>query len=110
MKGVRALVLPSALLEAEHVLRTQYQISLGDRQNSLYAIVESSYLDVVDRTEMLDAILLTGRSSISFTDAYHAAMARRHCAGNLVSFDRKLSGVDGLTRIEPGLTTESPSG
>ena len=61
----------------------------------------------------LDGILLPGKrllrrtfalyvgSSLSFADAYHAALAERLAGGEIVSFDRGFDRIPGLRRVEP---------
>ena len=59
-------------------------------------------LQVVNRQQLIAGLHdYRDRKGISFADAYHCAMARDFHGGSIVSFDRKLDGVDGVTRKEP---------
>jgi predicted nucleic acid-binding protein len=69
----------------------------------LSEVLELSELKVVDRAQLLDAAHeYRNRKSVSFADAYHCAMARDFHEGVIISFDRKSSGISGVTRKEPG--------
>ncbi len=97
-------IVPSTVvLEFVFTLERQYKV---DRESVALAIEETLQmpgLSVEHNPEVADALAdYRLRQGVSFADAYHCAKARRHCDGNLISFDRKLSGIDGVTRVEPG--------
>jgi predicted nucleic-acid-binding protein len=100
---IEAVLLPTVVLEIVFILERQYRASRENVYAILSEVLELSELKVVDRPQLLDAAHeYRNRRSVSFADAYHCAMARDFHDGVIVSFDRKLSGIDGVTRKEPG--------
>jgi predicted nucleic acid-binding protein len=100
---IEAVLLPTVVLEIVFILERQYRASRENVYAILSEVLELSELKVVDRPQLLDAAHeYRNRRNVSFADAYHCAMARHFHDGVIVSFDRKLSGIDGVTRKEPG--------
>jgi len=99
---VRGTLLPTVFLEIVFVLERQYGESRERIGTALHEILMMDGFVIVDRKQLIDATLeYRRRSSISFADAYHCAMARDFHEGVIVSFDRKLGGVPGVQRREP---------
>ena len=99
---VEGTVLPTIFLEIVFVLERQYQQGRERISDGLDQILALSGLRVVDRAQLLDAVVdYRRRPGVSFADAYHCAVARSRHGGAIVSFDRTLSGIDGVTRREP---------
>jgi predicted nucleic acid-binding protein len=99
---VTGTVLPTVFLEVVFTLERQYGFPRAQVVEALLAILEMVGMRVVDRAQLMDATdIYRTRRSVSFADAYHSAMARDFHGGGIVSFDRKLDGVDGVTRREP---------
>lgn len=99
----RGTLLPTIFLEIVYVLERQYAVSRQQVSEALLDILTLDGFTIVDRNQLLDAAIeYRNRRSISFADAYHCAMARAHHDGVIVSFDRKLGGVPGIQRLDPG--------
>jgi predicted nucleic acid-binding protein len=99
---VSAVLLPTVMLEIIFVLERQYSATREDVFTLLSEILELRELDVVDRAQLIDAAnVYRERRGVSFADAYHCAMARDFHSGSIVSFDRKLNGIPGITRKDP---------
>jgi predicted nucleic-acid-binding protein len=97
-----AVLLPTAVLEVVFILERQYGADREAVYAALQEILQISGLFVQYRAQLLDASeVYRNRRSVSFADAYHCAMARDFHGGGIVSFDRKLNGVPGVTRTEP---------
>ena len=100
---VTGTVLPTVFLEVVFTLERQYGFPRAQVAKALLAVLEMVGLRVVDRAQLLDATeIYRTRRGVSFADAYHCAMAREFHDGSLVSFDRKLDGIAGVMRSEPG--------
>ena len=100
---IAGTVLPTVFLKIVFILERQYRFPRDRIADALHRILAMSNLHVVDRDQLIDAAgQYRNRAGISFADAYHCAMARDFHNGSIVSFDRKLSGVPGITRRDPG--------
>jgi predicted nucleic acid-binding protein len=99
---VSAVLLPTAVLEIIFILERQYSATRDEVFTLLSEILELRELDVADRAQLIDAAnVYRERRGISFADAYHCAMARDFHGGSIISFDRKLNGIPGVTRKDP---------
>jgi predicted nucleic-acid-binding protein len=98
-----AVLLPTVVLEVVFILERQYSADREAVYAALQEILQISGLFVQYRAQLLDAsAVYRSRRSVSFADAYHCAMARDFHAGSIISFDRKLNGIAGVTRRDPG--------
>ena len=92
----------TVFLEIVYVLERQYRMGRDRISDTLYEILMLNGIRIVDRVQLLDAVIeYRRRPAISFADAYHCAMARDFHGGSIVSFDRKLNGIPGVTRKDP---------
>jgi uncharacterized protein len=99
---VAGTLLPTIFLEIVYVLERQYRLGRDRISDTLYELLMLNGLRIVDRVQLLDATVeYRRRPGVSFADAYHCAMARDFHSGSIVSFDRKLSGIPGVTRKDP---------
>lgn len=99
---IAGTLLPTVVLEIIFVLERQYASSREEVFQALDVLLDLENLDVVDGPQLRSALeVYRRRRSVSFADAYHCAMARDFHEGSLVSFDRKLDGVPGVTRRGP---------
>jgi predicted nucleic acid-binding protein len=97
-----AVLLPTSFLEIVYVLERQYRLGRDRIGDTLYEILMLNGIRIVDREQLLDAAIeYRRRPGISFADAYHCAMARDFHSGSIISFDRKLNGIPGVTRRDP---------
>lgn len=95
-------VADTVIFEAAYTLEKTYGIA-----RDAISIVLLEFLD-------LPNVLLTGKTifyevfdvyvrnlGLSIADCYHIAIAKQLTGGSLISFDRKVGKVEGITRIEP---------
>jgi predicted nucleic-acid-binding protein len=96
---------PVTLAEVVWVLKSFYKISNADIEEGLLPIVQSSGFRMSNKDRYLIALNLFATSLRSYGDACCCAAALESCDGRLFSFDRALSGVPGVARLE-GLPEE----
>lgn len=96
---------PVTLGEVVWVLKSFYKIANADIVIGLLPIIQSPRFRMPNKDRYLDALTLFGTSVSSYGDACCCAAALESCAGRLFSFDRALSGVPGVERME-----EPPAG
>ena len=83
---------------------------------SVYAVPRSEVARVMTRILAENGTILPGKEAfaevfdlwvstrrLSFADAYHLVMTKRLGLDRIISFDRGLRGVEGVTRVEPPL-------
>jgi predicted nucleic acid-binding protein len=58
-------------------------------------------VEVVDRSLVHDALRLWSSGRLDFANAYLAALGRRISESAVLSFDRDLDGLEGVTRMDP---------
>lgn len=87
--------------ETVYVLESVYRVP-RDRVASLArSIVTSDRLMVADLPQLLRAIEVYQRHRLAFADSYLVACAERSGNGAVVSFDKQISRVGTVERIEP---------
>lgn len=97
----------TVIQEFVFVLDRIYKATRLDIAGALSDMIAIPNLVVEHADEILDCLDdYVAHRSISFSDALHCAYAKRHFAGNLVSFDRALARLSGITRIEPGVANQ----
>ena len=80
----------------------------------LYRVPRSAIRDALEPILLLPGVILpgktayrrvfnlyVGRAGLSFADCYHVVLAQRLRLAGIISFDRELGRVPGITRIEP---------
>lgn len=99
----RGLVPVTVVLELVLTFERQYNI---DRMHIADAILELTQFTgiVVENADAFVSALIEYRQrrSVSFADSYHSQLALQRCDGMIASYDRALSRIPGITRIEPG--------
>jgi len=95
--------LPStAIFEAVFTLQKLYLQPRRAIMDGLLPIIELPGVEVSAKSSLRSVFELYVRfASLSFADAYHAQTALDDEDGQIVSFDRGLSRVPGIKRIEP---------
>jgi len=88
------------LAEVVWVLGRIYGLSRQQIQEGLAPIVATSAFLMPDKARYIRALELYSTSIPHFGDACACAAALETCEGKLFSFDKELSGVDGITRLE----------
>lgn len=91
---------PVTLAEVVWVLGSHYKSPPGDTIAALEPIVSNSGFIMPEKEIYLCALRLYATSVPHFGDACACAAAVEKCEGRLLSFDRKLSKIRGVTRLE----------
>ncbi len=91
---------PITLGEVVFVLASRYRLSRTEIANALEPIVNLEGFLVPDKDRYMRALDLYGTTITHFGDACACAAALEECEGRLLSFDKGLSGVDGVQRTE----------
>jgi len=91
---------PVTLAEVVWVLWRSYQRSRQDIASALKPIVQAEGFHMPGKDRYLRALDLYGTTVEHFGDACACAGALEECEGKLCSFDRKLSSVPGVERLE----------
>lgn len=91
---------PVNLAEVFWVLSSFYEVPAREITEELIPIVQHPGFRMSDKRRYLHALMLCSEGLVDFTDACACATAREKCDGQLLSFDRKLSRVPGITRTE----------
>jgi predicted nucleic-acid-binding protein len=89
------------LAEVVYVLESVYEVERGDVARMARSIVTSERLLVADVPLLLRTIEVYERHRLAFADAYLVASAERSGIGAVVSFDKGISRVGTVSRIEP---------
>lgn len=91
---------PVNLAEAVCVLTSYYKASCADIANALLPLVKAAGFRMPEKDRYLRALEFFGQGVLRFGDACACATALATGDGRLISFDRRLSGVAGIKRIE----------
>lgn len=91
---------PVTLGEAVFVMSSVYHVPNEKIAGLLVSLLEPGSVLMVAKGRYLRALRLFAHSVSHFGDACACACALEECEGRLYSFDRKLSGVEGIERRE----------
>jgi len=91
----------TVLFEANYVLQGTYGKTRAEILDALEPVVALPGLDIRDRDTVVRTIELYGAHNVSFADAYHAALAEQVSPPQILSFDRGISRISTVERIEP---------
>ena len=91
---------PVTIGEVVWVLSSVYKLPPERISEGLVPILQATHLDIPNRERYLKALNLYATGTAHFGDACLCAAAMEQCEGRVLSFDRKLSGVEGITRTE----------
>jgi predicted nucleic acid-binding protein len=92
----------TVVFECVYVLQANYDVPRDRIREALLPLLQLKHLALPEREIYPDVFeLYVGRRGLSFADCYHAILAREHCTGVIISFDRGFDRVPGLTRLEP---------
>lgn len=97
---IQLLCDPVTLSEVVFVLGSFYKLTGEHISQILKPILQADGFHVPDKQRYLRALDLFATSVPHFGDACACAAALEECEGRLVSFDKRLSGVDGVVRTE----------
>jgi len=91
---------PVNLAEAVWVLTSHYKVAPGDIADALLPLVKMRELCLPEKGRYVRALELYGQGQLRFGDACACATAETASQGRLLSFDRALSRVPGIDRVE----------
>jgi predicted nucleic acid-binding protein len=91
---------PVNLAEAVWVLSSHYHAPCEAIAEALLPLVKASGFHLPDKDRYLRALELYGQGRLRFGDACACATAEVASQGRLISFDRRLSRVPGIERME----------
>ena len=99
--GTFALIVPDIVVaEVAYVLASS-GIETRRAAGLIERLLALPGVEVVDEILLLDALTLWSEGRLDFADAYLAALARRFSDSRVLSFDRDLDRVEGVTRLDP---------
>ena len=94
---------PVNLAEAVWVMMSVYKLPPEAISSELLNLVALENFRMPNKQIYMNALRLFGTNTPHFGDACACAAALEQCDGRLLSFDKKLSGIDGVSRFEePG--------
>jgi predicted nucleic acid-binding protein len=82
------------------VLQSFYSLDRDAITAALKHLIESTGIEVRNKTILLRALQNFARTDVDFADAYNAAVATDESLG-IVSFDRDFDQFAGVKRVEP---------
>jgi predicted nucleic acid-binding protein len=91
---------PVNLAEAVWVLSSYYKAPCADIADALLPLVKAAGFRMPDKDRYVLALELFGQGTLRFGDACACATAITAGGGCLISFDRRLSNVRGIRRVE----------
>jgi len=91
---------PVNLAEVVWVLKSFYKVPNDKICESLEPIIKADGFILPDKDRYILALQLFAGSAAHFGDACACAAALQGCSGRLLSFDRKLSKINGIQRAE----------
>lgn len=91
---------PVTLAEVVWVLTSFYRREPAAVGAALLPIVKTDGLHMPEKERYVRALELFAHAGVHYGDACACATAWGECGGRLLSFDRKLSKVEGITRLE----------
>ena len=97
---LRVFCEPVTLAEVVYVLFRFYEQDRGTIYEGLEPIVKMDGFLMPDKSRYIQALELFANNTPHFGDACACAAALEQCEGRLLSFDRKLSTVEGISRKE----------
>ena len=91
---------PVTLAEVVWVLTSFYRREPAAVGAALLPIVRTAGLRLTEKERYVRALELFAHDGVYYGDACACATAQSECGGRLLSSDRKLSKVEGITRLE----------
>lgn len=91
---------PVNLAEVVWVLRSSYMRTPAEIAEWLLAIIQCDLLQMRNKAHYTQALQIYEEGATSFGDACACAEAVETCDGNLLSFDKALSRIPGVSRHE----------
>ena len=96
---VTLVVTDLALAETAWVLQSFYKLDRGAIAATLKDLIESTGIEVENKTMLQSALGNFAQTDVNFVDAYHAAVAAADSVA-IASFDRDFDQFAGIKRVE----------
>lgn len=91
---------PVILGEVVWVLKSTYKVPPAAISAMLLPLISHNGVDMPNKAQYQNAVELYGSEIPHFGDACACAAALENCEGRLLSFDKDISEIEGLQRIE----------
>ena len=93
----------SAMVIAELVwtLLTYYKVPKSEIVQKVSIIVNTEFLSIPGKEIIADALVLYGRKSIDYIDAYNAIFMRQQSVSKIYTYDSDFEAIEGLQKEEP---------
>ena len=99
--GIALVVPPLIFAEVVYVLESVYRWPRSDIAQGLLDLIRASVLVVLEESTILQTLAwYRDRSGLDFADAYVAALAIERSHGTVISFDRDLRRLPGITVVQ----------
>ena len=92
----------TVVFETVFTLQRQYGVSKEDIRDNLLPLLELPGIVLPGKRRLRKVFDLYVDLNLPFADAYHVALMQRLGLRHIVSFDKELNRVPGVTRMEPG--------
>jgi predicted nucleic acid-binding protein len=97
---VTLVITDLALAETAWVLQSFYSLDRAAIAAALKGVIQSTGIEVENRTLLLSALQHFAQTPVNLVDAYHAALAAFQSIA-IASFDRDFDQFAGIKRVEP---------
>ncbi len=98
---VKVRTADSVVFEAVFTLQRQYHVSKAEIRDNLLPLLQLPGVGLPGKSRLAAIFDLYVDLNLSFIDAYHADLMKRLRLEEIVSFDKGLDRVEGISRVEP---------
>ncbi len=99
--GERLLLTDLVLAECVYVLECFYEVESARVAELMRSAIAMPTIETVDPPLLLRALEVYERDRLDFAEAYLVAQAESSGVARILSFDRTIDRIDGVTRDEP---------
>jgi predicted nucleic acid-binding protein len=104
-EGRFTLVVPDLVLAELAYVLTSAGVERERAAEHLARILDLPGVEVLDELVLRDTLDVWAGGRLDFADAYLAALARRVSDSGVLSFDRDLDRIPGVTRVDPSTSS-----
>ncbi len=91
----------TVIFETVFTLQRQYGIPKADVRDAVLPLIELPGIVMPGKRRFRDIFRIYTTHNTSFVDAYHAVLMKRLGLQQIVSFDKGISRIPGIQRVEP---------
>lgn len=100
--GITVRTADTVVFETVYALQRVYKMSRPGIRAALLPLLALPGIKLPGKASYRHALdLYVDRQGLSFGDCYHLALMKRLGLSEMVTFDRKIGSVPGVTRVEP---------